>query len=78
VRGHTGPRGSGTLTAREEEVLALLGQGLSNMDIAARLYISRRTAEHHVSNILAKLGLGSRAEATAFAVRRDRAGQGLR
>jgi DNA-binding CsgD family transcriptional regulator/predicted negative regulator of RcsB-dependent stress response len=72
VRGHTGPRGTGTLTGREEEVLALLGQGLSNADIALRLFISRRTAEHHVSNILAKLGLGGRAEATAFAVRTSR------
>jgi DNA-binding NarL/FixJ family response regulator len=70
VRGHTGPRGTGTLTGREQEVLELLGFGLSNSDIAARLFISRRTAEHHVSNILAKLGLGSRAEAIAFAVRR--------
>jgi DNA-binding NarL/FixJ family response regulator len=70
VRGHSGPRGDGTLTSREQEVLDLLGQALSNADIAARLYISRRTAEHHVSNILAKLGLGSRAEATAFAIRR--------
>src|SRR5205823_14103680 len=69
VRGHTGPRGDGTLTGREQEVLELLGLGLSNSDIARRLFISRRTAEHHVSNILAKLGLGSRAEATAFAVR---------
>jgi DNA-binding NarL/FixJ family response regulator len=68
VRGHTAPRGDGSLTAREQEVLKLLGQALSNADIAARLYISRRTAEHHVSNILAKLGLTSRAEATAFAI----------
>jgi DNA-binding NarL/FixJ family response regulator len=71
VRGHSGgPRGDGRLTAREEEVLDLLGAGLSNADIAARLYLSRRTAEHHVSNILAKLGLAGRAEAAAYASRR--------
>jgi DNA-binding NarL/FixJ family response regulator len=69
VRGHTGPRGDGTLTTREKQVLDLLGEGMSNTDIAARLYISRRTAEHHVSNILAKLGLASRAEATAYHMR---------
>lgn len=69
VRGHAGLRGTGTLTAREQEVLELVGQGMSNRAIADRLFVSRRTAEHHVSNILAKLGLTSRAEATAFALR---------
>lgn len=58
-----------TLTARESDVLALLAHGLSNRAIAARLVISEKTAEHHVRQILAKLGLRGRAEAAAYAVR---------
>jgi DNA-binding CsgD family transcriptional regulator/tetratricopeptide (TPR) repeat protein len=65
----TGPKDVGLLTAREQEVLDLLGEGLSNSEIAARLFISTKTAGNHVSNVLSKLHLRSRQEAAAFAVR---------
>jgi DNA-binding NarL/FixJ family response regulator len=67
------PSSSGTdgLTPREQEVLALVAEGLSNAEVAERLYISPRTAAVHVSNILAKLGASSRTEAAAWAVRQQ-------
>jgi DNA-binding NarL/FixJ family response regulator len=63
-----GPREYG-LTARELEVLRLLATGRSNRDIAAELFISAKTASVHVSNIMAKLGVGSRVEAAGVAYR---------
>jgi DNA-binding CsgD family transcriptional regulator len=57
------------LTDREREVLLLLAAGRSNPEIAQALYISAKTASVHVSNILAKLGVGGRVEAAAVAHR---------
>jgi DNA-binding CsgD family transcriptional regulator len=59
----------GELTTREREVAALLAEGLTNSELARRLFISPKTAAVHVSNILMKLNMSSRAEVAAWAVR---------
>jgi DNA-binding CsgD family transcriptional regulator/tetratricopeptide (TPR) repeat protein len=66
VKGRTGPKNLELLSKRELEVLRLVAQGLSNPEIGERLFITTKTAGHHVSNILSKLGLRSRTEAAAF------------
>lgn len=65
--------GLGTLSAREREVAGLVAAGATNPEIAARLFLSRKTVEHHVSNALAKLGLHSRSELAAHVGRVDAA-----
>ena len=59
-----------SLTGREREVLALMADGLTNADIAKRLVIGVATVKTHVSSIIAKLGVATRTEATATAIRR--------
>ena len=59
------------LTGREVEVLRLVASGLSNPDIARELVISRRTAEHHVQHIYAKVGVTSRPALALFAMEHD-------
>jgi DNA-binding CsgD family transcriptional regulator len=59
------------LTTREAEVLCLLGEGLSNREIAERLVISEHTAANHVRSILAKTGSGNRTQAAMYAAEHD-------
>ncbi len=54
------------LTGRERDVLRALAQGKSNREISAELHITERTVEHHVGNILGKLGTGSRSEVVVW------------
>ena len=66
------PQLGAELTAREHEVLELIARGMSNARIARTLVISEKTAGHHVSRILTKLGVHNRAEAAAYAARQVR------
>ena len=65
-RRSAGPAG---LTRREQEILGLLARGLTNREIGDRLFITEKTASHHVSNVLAKMDVRSRAEAAVEAIR---------
>lgn len=59
------------LTRREREVADLLSQGLTNRELAKRLFIAERTAENHVQHILAKLGLSNRSQLAVWAATKD-------
>jgi two-component system NarL family response regulator len=58
------------LTEREIEVLTLVGQGLSNKEIAGQLYISEKTVKNHISNIFSKLHVCDRTQAALYAIRK--------
>ena len=63
---------TGPLTRRESEVAELVAEGLTNREIAARLYLSERTAQNHVQHILTKLDLANRSQITAWVARQER------
>jgi DNA-binding NarL/FixJ family response regulator len=58
------------MTRREVEILRLLGQGMTNKQMAYRLKISEKTVRNHISNFYAKLGVGDRSQAVLYAVRK--------
>ncbi len=69
IRATVQPRPLGhDLTEREHEVLALMAEGITNPQIAEKLFVSRSTIKFHVSSILGKLGAASRTEAVALAL----------
>ncbi|MGH2726308.1 MAG: response regulator transcription factor, partial [Actinomycetota bacterium] len=67
----TAPKAPGGLSAREVEVIRLVASGKTNRAIAADLVLSEKTVARHMSNIFTKLGLSTRAAATAFAYEND-------
>jgi DNA-binding CsgD family transcriptional regulator len=76
--GHPAPRTVGTidaLTPREAQIARLVSDGASNAEIAAQLFISRRTVEYHLKKVFAKLGMSSRTQ-VAIALRESEQGEG--
>jgi DNA-binding NarL/FixJ family response regulator len=71
LTGRVTGKGTGGLTGREIQVLRLVAAGKTNRAIAADLFLSEKTVARHVSNILTKLDLASRAAATAYAYEHD-------
>ncbi|HEY3610387.1 MAG TPA: response regulator transcription factor [Pseudonocardiaceae bacterium] len=71
IRRGTEPDRLDVLTEREREVLDLIGEGLSNREIAQRLFLAEKTVKNYVTAVLAKLGMQRRAQAIAFIARRE-------
>ena len=67
VSNHHNNKNMEKLTIREKDILLVLGEGLSNQQIAEKLYISENTVKKHISSILAKLGLEHRTQAALYA-----------
>ncbi|MGX7823642.1 response regulator [Actinokineospora sp. 24-640] len=63
-----------SMSEREREVLALMGEGLSNRQIAERLFLAEKTVKNYVTSVLAKLGMQRRTQAVAWIARRDKRG----
>ncbi|MFZ4282193.1 response regulator [Streptomyces rhizosphaericola] len=68
------PSGVGALTAREQDILALVGEGLTNREIGQRLHLAEKTVKNNISRILAKLGVERRVQAAVIATEARRAG----
>jgi two-component system, NarL family, response regulator DevR len=78
-RSRAGDGGPGQLTPREAQILDLIAVGKTNREIGAELYLAEKTVKNYVSNLLAKLGVGRRSEAAAYAARlEERRAQRLR
>ena len=68
------PQHPGGLTGREAEVLRLAARGLTTQEIADRLYISAKTADHHIQHVYTKIGVSTRAAAALWAMQHALAG----